>query len=134
MKAIKLANTQSERARLKEKCMTSLARAEEIKKAKQWPLPLTSLKPLRAPTSSRALSTHEQLILLEGSKLHGLRFPPWTREPNDDEFRLSDGRCYVYVALPHLLFSHLTSSGIPQKYPFRKFALMILLVGEDRTN
>lgn len=105
MKAIKLANTQSERGRLKQRCMSALARAEEIKKIKQWPLPventnLTVLppQPLKAPYSSRDLSTREEVILLEGSKLHGLLFPPWKIEPSDDEFMDFEGHFHTYVS------------------------------------
>jgi calpain-7 len=116
MKAIKLANTQSERGRLKQRCTSALARAEQIKKIKQWPLSVDNVsstfpspQPLKVPHSSRGLSTREEVILLEGSKLHGLLFPTWTTEPNDDEFRDVEGHYYVYVS-SHASFFVLSNS------------------------
>lgn len=107
MQAFKLANSHSEKARLKEKCMSILARAEEIKKIEQWQPPLDHIgsailsnEALRIPCSRRNLSTREEVILLEGSKLHGLIFPPWVAEPDENEFAASDGDIYVYA------FSH----------------------------
>ncbi|KAL8738614.1 MAG: hypothetical protein Q9181_000610 [Wetmoreana brouardii] len=44
---------------------------------------------LKEPLSARPLSTREQIILLEASKLHGCRFPPWKSHPNASEFELS---------------------------------------------
>lgn len=117
MKAIKLATTQSERGRLKQRCMSALARAEEIKKIKQWPpsvgnanLTVLSPQPLKAPYSSRGLSTREEVILLEGSKLHGLLFPPWNIEPSDAEFKDFDGHFYTYVSSCTCFFSASKSS------------------------
>lgn len=93
MKAIKLASGESDRERLKLKCMKLLARAEEIKKIEDWSMsgcpreqPPTE-EPLRAPLSTRTLSTREQMILLESSRLNGSIFPPWTFNPGDDLFR-----------------------------------------------
>ena len=93
MKAIKLASTGSERERLKSKCMKVLARAEEIKQAENWDLPLKqkiearTSHDMNAPFSNRALSTREQVILLESSKLHGFVFSPWTSEPEEELFQ-----------------------------------------------
>jgi calpain-7 len=109
MKAIKLARNESERARLKTKCMKVLARAEEIKKLKEWSLLAKKTEIMKAdtvlgvPLSSRTLTTTEQVILLEGSKLHGMKFPPWTGKPNDTFFDLTDGELYKYA----LIWSHI---------------------------
>ncbi|KAL8953280.1 MAG: hypothetical protein Q9222_000846 [Ikaeria aurantiellina] len=45
---------------------------------------------LREPVSTRALSTREKIILLEGSKLNGSRFPPWETAPKASDFDLED--------------------------------------------
>ena len=101
MKAVKLASSASERERLKLKCMKLLARAEEIKMIEDWGMSGSSHespseKPLRAPLSTRTLSTKEQMILLEGSKLNGSVFPPWISEPGDQLFRrMADGAGYL---------------------------------------
>lgn len=100
MKAIKLASSEVERARLKSKCLKALARAEEIKGMKEWSLlskKEETIKPKSisgSPVSSRPLSTREEVILLEGSKLHGLIFPPWKAEPSENFFDLTDGTLY----------------------------------------
>ncbi|KAL8704682.1 MAG: hypothetical protein Q9201_002176 [Fulgogasparrea decipioides] len=55
---------------------------------------------LKEPLSARALSTREQIILLEASKLHGCRFPPWKSSPDASEFNLSgDQLLFTYVGL-----------------------------------
>ena len=52
------------------------------------------------PKSIRTLSTREQIILLEASKLHGCRFPPWKGDPEKTEFELvEDGVLFTYVGL-----------------------------------
>ena len=50
------------------------------------------------PTSTRALSKKEQIIVLKGSKLHGYVFPPW-RDPFPDDFDLKDGEPFMYAYL-----------------------------------
>lgn len=98
MKAIKLANGAGERDRLKSKCKLVLAKAEEIKQMKHWSptnqsqhtsnvVPVSVLK---APISERALSTREEIILLENSKLNGVVFPQWRSDPAPAEFGIID--------------------------------------------
>lgn len=41
---------------------------------------------LKEPLSQRELTTREKIVLLEASKLHGSRFPPWTSPPNPSHF------------------------------------------------
>ena len=43
------------------------------------------------PVSKRQLTTREKIILMEGSKLHGCIFPPWTH-PSSSEFNMSQFR------------------------------------------
>lgn len=53
---------------------------------------------LREPLPSRSLSTREQIILLESSRLHGSRFPPWQNPPGMAEFELGvDQTMFTYV-------------------------------------
>lgn len=53
---------------------------------------------LKKPKVRRALTTREKIILLEGSKLHGFVFPPWTSPPGWSEFELGIGETlYLYV-------------------------------------
>lgn len=105
MKAIKLANNGPERARLKEKCLNILARAEEIKKIEQWRPAISQAASVivpteisRMPQSRRQLPTREEIILLEGSKLHGLIFPPWGSEPDEQDFAAPNGEVYTCVS------------------------------------
>ena len=48
---------------------------------------------LEASISQRKLTTREKIILLEGSKLHGSRFPSWT-SPVPSDFEQLPGRPY----------------------------------------
>ncbi|KAL8963606.1 MAG: hypothetical protein Q9193_000149 [Seirophora villosa] len=47
---------------------------------------------LREPLSTRIPSTREQIIILEASKLHGCRFPPWVASPEASEFELGEAQ------------------------------------------
>lgn len=85
MKATSLASNDRAKARLRGKCEELLSRAEQIKKADGWS-PVEKDTSLKAPVSHRAISRREELILLEGSKLHGFIFPPWSTEPDDYVF------------------------------------------------
>ncbi|KAG8526881.1 uncharacterized protein KY384_008310 [Bacidia gigantensis] len=42
---------------------------------------------IQEPVSQRVLSTREKIIVLEGSKLHGCRFPPWSPLVPASEFK-----------------------------------------------
>jgi len=89
MKAVKLASSDQQRTRLRSKCKELLSRAEEIKKTKVWPPPKHALE---APASGRPVTRTEEIILLEGSKLHGFIFPPWRSDPEDSSF---EGELYT---------------------------------------
>jgi len=86
MKATKLASNDAERKRLRTKCIELLSRAEEIKKASTWTPKAAKQVVLKVPKSERAISKREEIILLEGSRLHGFIFPPWTADPEDSVF------------------------------------------------
>ena len=89
MKAVKLASNDQQRTKLRTKCKELLSRAEEIKKATVWP---PSKPLLEAPVSGRVVTRTEEIILLEGSKLHGFKFPPWKSDPDDSLF---EGELYT---------------------------------------
>jgi calpain-7 len=86
MKATKSASKAQDKARLQAKCIELVTRAEQIKTSSQWPLP---------PVSQRAITRAEEIILLEGSKLHGFIFPRWTSDPEDSIFEeITNGSLY----------------------------------------
>ena len=108
MKATRSASSDSEKARLRNKCIQLLSKAEDIKKSAQW-LPKPAL--LKAPASERKISKREEIILLEGSKLHGFIFPPWNSDPDDSVFdELVKGtEFYTFVVLS--LYNMVTDQG-----------------------
>jgi hypothetical protein len=97
MKALNLAPA-DEKKQIDTKCKELIIRAEKIKRATDWKAVAgpQAIKSLRAPTSTRKLTTREEIIILEGAKLNGYIFPPWSRVPNEDEFILKD-RPFTYV-------------------------------------
>jgi len=86
MKATKLASADVERARLRGKCKQLLSRAEEVKQTAHWVPAVSKEVLLKAPVSARQISKQEEIILLEGSRLHGFIFPPWANEPAESLF------------------------------------------------
>lgn len=53
--------------------------------------------------AKRPLTTREKIILLEGSRLHGFVFPPWTSPPSPSEFEPSCGESlFLYVIAENL--------------------------------
>ncbi|KKA25086.1 hypothetical protein T310_0951 [Rasamsonia emersonii CBS 393.64] len=108
MKALKLASSPKEKQALDAKCKELLTKAEQIKDAKVWkPTRLDSknvMPPLKEPKSTRKLTTREEIILLEGAKLNGFLFPPWTAAPNPKEFELGHGET-KFVDKPDLALS-----------------------------
>lgn len=114
MQALKLTTSLSERKRLDLKTKDLLTKAESIKAAQEGK-PKTSFrttpqlksKSVEAtyPQSTRKLTTRESIILLEGSKLNGAVFKPWTVVPTVSEFELSDPAEELYLDLPHLPLS-----------------------------
>lgn len=96
MQALRLSSDPRERTRLDRKCKELLVKAESIK-AKRDGAPIKhkskSVRPaeMSQPVSARKLTTRENIILLEGSKLNGSVFKPWTQIPSPTEFELHDG-------------------------------------------
>lgn len=101
MKALTLADNASDRKRIDGKCKELLSRAESMKRARPHAGTVTphgapsavTQRPSNPgpPTSIRALSTREKIILLEGGKLNGFVFRAWEGPPNPDEFDFKDG-------------------------------------------
>ncbi|RFU27018.1 hypothetical protein B7463_g9323, partial [Scytalidium lignicola] len=100
MKATKLASNDEDRTRLRRKCKQLLSRAEEIKASTNW-TPAKREPFSKIPFSERALTKHEQLILLESSRLNGFVFPVWQSEPDDLAF--NEG---LYTETTDLNLSH----------------------------
>ncbi|EXJ88498.1 hypothetical protein A1O1_05428 [Capronia coronata CBS 617.96] len=95
LQALRLADKPADRKRIDAKCKQLLAQAERLKSSQDA---ITSperkersIGTLKAPAPSRKLTTRENIILLEGAKLHGFVFKPWTSAPSLDEFQLEDG-------------------------------------------
>lgn len=98
MQALRLADTSEDKKRLDTKTKYLLDRAEQIKNIREdgnRTATLVSRSRIEHPVSSRKLTTRENIILLEGSKLNGALFKPWTAAPSLSEFQLpSNGSCF----------------------------------------
>ncbi|RMZ87784.1 hypothetical protein DV736_g4984, partial [Chaetothyriales sp. CBS 134916] len=90
MQALRLASTAAERKRLDAKCKELLHKAERLKLVADGAT--TPGSESGHPVSARKLTTREQIIILEGSKLNGFVFKPWNKLPVKDEFELHDGQ------------------------------------------
>ncbi|OQU94004.1 Calpain large subunit, domain-containing protein isoform 1 [Cladophialophora immunda] len=93
--ALHLADKPSDKQRLDARFNELLARAERLKAAQneqQRPVPTAASRDvLKPPISKRELTTREKIILLEGGRLNGFKFNPWTAPPSSEEFALRDG-------------------------------------------
>lgn len=105
MQALKLTDSPTDRKRLDSKCKELINRAEALKNEKDG---LTNdfkdVPLLTIPLSRRKLTTRENIILLEGSKLNGFIFKPWDKEPEAQEFVLMPGE-QPFTDLPTLALS-----------------------------
>jgi hypothetical protein len=97
IKATSQASSDHDKARLRDKCKQLLSRAEEIKQSPSWIPKISKEIYLKAPVSEREISRQEEIILLEGSKLHGFIFPRWTSEPQDSVFEETPEGSSFYV-------------------------------------
>jgi calpain-7 len=94
LQALRLADKPPDKKRLDAKVNTLLAQAERLKHgrdARPAGRPAALKKILKEPLSTRKLTTRENIILLEGAKLNGFIFKPWTDPPSSDEFSHKDG-------------------------------------------
>lgn len=99
---MKLTSENDTKKLLDGQCRKLLDQAERIKSSEEWPSETPGVweggtrlandapkKQLKQPLSTRTLSTREQIILLQGSKLNGCVFPPWKESPSAEEFALT---------------------------------------------
>ena len=119
MRALNLTSDEECKERIDRKCRALLDVADRIKspgrrtgdgsrstERSSIPSTLISRIRLKKPCASRQLTTREQIIVLEGSKLHGAVFPPWKSPPDASEFELRNGQLkYVYVLQRYRLYS-----------------------------
>ena len=106
MQELRLAKDENRRSRLAQDCRDLQDQAEQTRHASICQLTgddamgealLLTLNQVgmgsrsKKPEVRRALTTREKIILLEGSKLHGFVFPPWTSPPGWSEFELGIG-------------------------------------------
>ena len=98
MRALRLASP-DEKKHLDPKCKELLSRAEAIKAATNWQsvAQQKTTSTLRPPKSTRKLTTREEIIILEGSKLNGFVFPPSSSPPAPTEFVTYDDSHFTYV-------------------------------------
>ncbi|KAF7503404.1 hypothetical protein GJ744_003887 [Endocarpon pusillum] len=135
MRALRLAPTSNERARLDSKCKELLSKAEKLKvedvKAecddRNTAATLLPRVGLKQPTSKRKLTTREEIILLEGSRLNGFVFPPWKGDPTPDEFVLKDGQNLFVDSRPLQLSSLQLKTLAGWKRPWEAFAGLDML-------
>lgn len=93
MRALKLTDSTSDRKRLDTKCKELITKAESLKAKKDGNSNGVKEMPLLVPPiSTRKLTTRENIILLQDSKLNGFIFKPWDKEPSPSEFELKPGQ------------------------------------------
>lgn len=96
MQALRLTDHAAEKRRLDAKTKELIAKAERLKKVGdnegQSAPSAAARSRAQPPLPTRKLTTRENIILLEGSKLNGAVFKPWTTPPSVDEFLLNDGQ------------------------------------------
>ena len=92
-----------------------------------------------AHLTTRSPSTREQIILLESSKLHGCRFPPWKTPPINAEFELRDGEAlflYVLVSVFDVKFvkqlNEMNESGMRRIFGSQTYKWNYLMPGADQ--
>lgn len=89
MQALRLSDNPEDRKRLDVKTKQLISKAEEFKR-KNDGSQIQSQPKLSYPVSKRKLTTRENIILLESSKLNGTVFKPWTAPPSNKDFELGD--------------------------------------------
>ena len=65
----------------------------------------TQVKGLAEPQSGRLLSTREKIIVLEGSRLNGCVFAPWSSDPGSSDFAVESPHSR-YIDDTHFILSH----------------------------
>ena len=114
MCALKLESNSTRKKEIDRKCRAFLDQAEAMKTARRWSPNVPQKeshsmttdikksdrgKTMHEPISKRPFSNREQIILLEGSKLNGFKFPPWKSPPDPLGFELQHGHpSFLYVS------------------------------------
>ncbi|KAL3481193.1 hypothetical protein BJX99DRAFT_180328 [Aspergillus californicus] len=110
MKALSLTTAPNDKNLLDAKCKEWLTRAETIKVARDW-RSAAHFRDRRSISrsfeSTRALTTREEIILLEGAKLNGFIFPPWKMDPSFEEFKQGTDGEGIFTDKPDLRLSEL---------------------------
>jgi hypothetical protein len=94
LQALRLASNPQDKTRLDAKFNGLLAQAERLKHGQDGKPAVSQTvrwQNLKEPVSTRKLTTRENIILLEGTKLNGFMFKQWTAPPSKDEFSHRDG-------------------------------------------
>ncbi|KAL4907540.1 calpain-like protease palB [Aspergillus multicolor] len=108
MKALTVTTSPADKGLFGAKCKEWLARAEHIKRADDWrAVARTRRSGLRAPASTRKFTNREEILLLEASKLNGFKFPPWTKEPSNEDFIVGTDGDVLFTDKPDLHLSSL---------------------------
>jgi calpain-7 len=88
MKALQIADTPGDRKRLEAKFKELVNKADHLKSCQELSVKRSTNV---YPVSMRKLTTRENIIILEGSRLNGYLFRPWDRPPLQSEFELKNG-------------------------------------------
>jgi hypothetical protein len=93
IKAIPQAREPGVKNQLRSKATELMNKAESLKpgayKSMAPKESVSSRKAQKEPQSTRSLSNGEIRLILLASKSYGMKFPPWTRTPNDNDFALN---------------------------------------------
>jgi calpain-7 len=88
MRALEIASNKDDRKRLEAKFNDLIKKADHLKSCQD----LSKKRDTNVqPVSKRKLTTRENIILLEGSKLNGFIFKQWEKPPLNEEFEFQNG-------------------------------------------
>ncbi|RDW70838.1 calpain-like protease PalBory [Aspergillus mulundensis] len=108
MSALAVTTSSTDKTLLDAKFKEWLTRAEQIKGAEDWRAAArTRRSGLWTPASTRKLTNREEILLLEASKLNGFKFPPWAKEPSNEEFNIGTDGDELFTDKPDLHLSSL---------------------------
>jgi hypothetical protein len=118
MKALSLVSNPDEKKQYSAQVRQYMRDAERIKDGEDWRAVRDShsatnvkdgpaavavnskVRTLKEPQNSRKLPTREQVILLKSGFLNGVKFPQWSKTPDQSEFEKIPGEdMFLYVSL-----------------------------------
>lgn len=91
MQALRLVDNPVEKKQIDQKTRELISIAESLKKINDGGMMNVRRTNSEHPVSRRMLTKREEIILLEGSKLNGTLFRPWSTIPQPEEFLFVDG-------------------------------------------